>query len=116
MLLEPQLLTVITPAQGGPDGFGNPTWDYGVGATRRDIQGWIQQDARSETASPGRDTKEQRWLLITNDEAITARDQIYWAAGPQGPVTFEVEGPPEPTFRPATGFHHTEATMRELVG
>jgi hypothetical protein len=116
VLLEPQTLTVITPTGGGLDGFGNTTWDYGVGATRRDIIGWIQQDQRTEGFQPGRDPLEESWLLITNDTGITGRDRIYWGAHPLGPITFEIEGPPEPAYRPGTGFHHTEATMRRLVG
>jgi hypothetical protein len=115
VLLEPQLLTIITPAQTGPDAFGNPIWDYGPAATRRDIQGWIQQDARAEGSTPGRDPNEERWLLITDDPSITGRDWIYWGTHPLGPQTFQVEGPPEPTFRP-TGFHHLEATLRQVVG
>ena len=114
VLLEPQQLTVITPVQGGPDGFGNTTWNYQAG-TERYILGWLQQDQRSEGFIPGRDPKEQQWLLITNDHDITARDRIYWGTSPTGPITFEVEGPPELAYRPG-GFHHTEATLRVLVG
>lgn len=114
VLLEPQQLTVMTPAEGGPDGFGNATWNYAA-ATERYILGWLQQDQRSEGFVPGRDPKEQQWLLITNDHDITARDRIYWGAAPTGPITFEVEGPPEPAYRPG-GFHHTEATLRVLAG
>jgi hypothetical protein len=114
VLLEPQQLTVITPIQGGPDGFGNLTWNYAAG-TERYIFGWIQQDQRSEGFTPGRDPKEQHWLLVTNDPSITARDRVYWGTSPTGPITFEVEGPPEPAYRP-DGYHHTEATLRVLVG
>lgn len=116
VLLQIQTLTVITPSPGGLDSFGNQTWDYGVTATRRDIAGWIQQDQRSEGFIAGRDPLEEHWLLMTSDVALTGRDRVYWGTCPTGPTTFEVEGPPEPAFRPGTGFHHTEATMRILTG
>jgi hypothetical protein len=116
VLLEPVTLTVITPAPGPNDGFGNATWDYGVGAARRDIVGWVQQDRRAEGFHPGRDPLEEHWLLVTNDLTLTGRDRVQWLTYPAGPITFEIEGPPEPAYRPGTGFHHTEATMRRLVG
>jgi hypothetical protein len=119
MLAQPQTITIISPAVGGPDAYGNPTYDYDAGATRRTVIAWLQQDQRTETYPAGRNPLEQRWLLITNDEDLTADDRIEWPAHPLGPVVFAVEGPPEPTYRGGMAggpIHHLEATLRILDG
>jgi hypothetical protein len=114
--LEPAALIVITPTRTGTDSFGNGIWDYGPGAVRRNIVGWVQQHRRTEGFMPGRDPLEESWLLITNDSGLTGSDRIQWLTYPTGPITFEIEGPPEPVLRPSSGFHHTEATMRAVTG
>ena len=107
--LLPHQVTIVRPAT-GTDTYGSTTYDYGLGATRTTVAGWMQQDRRTEPATDGRDPLEQRWLLITNHQDIQGRDRVEWS----GP-TMEVDGPPEATYTPA-GYHHTEATLRAVEG
>lgn len=113
--LQLQTVNVVRPAVGA-DGRGNETFDYGPAATRTPISCWLQQDSRSERFPDGRNPTEQLWLLMTNHQDIDANDRIEWADHPAGSLTFEVHGPVEPTYRPNSGFHHTEATLRLLEG
>jgi hypothetical protein len=112
----PHTVTRVRPAT-SPDGYGDTTYDYGAGATRTEIDAWIQQDQRSEKYADGRTTNEQNWLLMSNDADldVVTTDQIEWADHPSGAMTFTVEGPPEPLYTPA-GFHHWETTLRVLAG
>lgn len=112
--LLPQTVTVVEPAE-DTDTYNNTTYDYGDDATRTQVTGWLQQDQRSEPHPDGRDPLDQRWLLVTNHPTITSRARIEWADHPQGPVVFQVEGPPEPTYTPV-GFHHLECTLRVTEG
>lgn len=105
----PHSVTRVRPAT-APDAHGNEQPDYGGGADRKVMPGWVQQDRRDEPREDGRDPLEQRWLLITNDDDVQGRDRIEWS----GP-TMEVEGPPEPVFTPA-GYHHLESTLRAVEG
>lgn len=105
----PHTITVVRPAT-ATDAYGTTTYDYGAGATRTAMAGWMQQDRRGEPRTDGREPLEQRWLLITNHADIAGRDRVEWS----GP-TMEVEGPPEPVYTPA-GYHHTEATLRAVAG
>ena len=102
-------VTIVRPAT-STDAYGNTTRDYGAGATRTTVAGWMQQDQRTEPHEDGRDSLEQRWLLITDHEDIQGYDRVEW----DGP-TMEVDGPPEPAYTPA-GYHHTEATLRVVEG
>lgn len=107
-LVRVQPLTVV-------DGHGNQTYDYGPGASRTALVGWLQQDRRTESFPDARNPTEQLWLLITNEADLDPVDRIEWTDHPAGPVTFEVHGPVEPAYSPA-GFHHSEATLRVHEG
>lgn len=112
--LLPQQVTVVRPLVTN-DEYGNQVYDYGTGATRITVPGWLQQDRRterSELRTDGRDPLVQRWLLVTNHQDVQGRDRVEWA---ETPAVFEVEGPPEPAYDPS-GFHHTEATLRVVEG
>lgn len=112
--LLPHQVVVVRPVT-GPDTYGNTTHDYGPAATRITVEAWLQQDQRTEAHEDGRDPLDQRWLLVTNHTDIDGRDRIEWAGHPGGTATFEVDGPPEPTYTPA-GFHHLEATLHRVEG
>lgn len=107
--LLPHQVTIVRPAV-STDSYGSQRYDYGVGATRTTVAGWMQQDRRMEPRTDSREPLEQRWLLVTNHQDITGRDRIEW----DGP-TMEVEGPPAPVHTPA-GYHHTETTLRAVTG
>lgn len=118
LLNQQQTLTRVRPTV-GTDAYGNTTYDYGEGAHRAPMVGWLQQDNRGRAYPDGRGPLEQTWLLVTNTADITARDRIEWNDHPGGARVFTVEGPPEPAYRgygPAAQFHHTEATLRILEG
>jgi len=107
-------VVIVHPAE-VVDAYNDTTYDYGPAATRTSIRGWLQQDQRAESFPDGRDPLEERWLLVTNHEAIAGVDRVEWAGHPAGAVTFTVDGPTEPAYTPA-GFHHTECTLRILEG
>ncbi len=95
---------------------GNTERDYGPAAERTTLRAWLQQNTSDEPFPDGRNPAEQRWLLITDEPDLTEDDRIEWASHPAGLIVFEVHGPPEPTYRPGSGFHHTEASLRLLDG
>jgi len=105
--LMPHSLILVRPAT-ATDAYGNTTYDY-PGGTRTAFRGWIQQDKRDEVRSEGRAALEQRWLLLTND-SILGHDRVE-----HGAIVYEVEGPPETAYTPASA-HHTEATLRVVSG
>lgn len=120
VLLQTQTLTRVRPSS-STDAYGNRVLSYGGTATRTSFIGWMQQDMRVEARPDGRNPAEQRWLLVCNLADLDTDDRIEWPAGhPAGSLTFAVEGPPEPAYRPpgtgAAGFHHVEATLRLLEG
>lgn len=91
-------------------------YDYGVAAGRLVFPGWIQQDTRAApTDNDGRAPQTQAMLLITNEPDIAEFDRIEWAEHPAGPITYELDGPPEFAYTPA-GFHHVEAILRKIAG
>jgi hypothetical protein len=106
---------VVNPAS-GVDAYGSSVWDYGAGATRTDIKAWLQQEQRSEPFTDGRAPDVERWLMITNHADIADKARIEWA-GETAPVTFEVDGPPEPVYAGLAGsYHHTETSLRHIEG
>lgn len=92
------------------DAYNNTVQDWGAGADRVEMAGWLQQDSRKEPRSDGRDPLEQVWLLVTNDDDVLGTDRFEGLG-----LTFEVEGPPAPVHTPA-GYHHTETTLRVVTG
>lgn len=89
--------------------------DYGPGATRTaDIPARVQQDTRAEIYLDGRTPTEQRWSLFTNELDWDRFDRVEWI-GPNGLMTFDMFGEPEPTYD-RTAYHHVEATLRIVDG
>ncbi len=121
VLLQIQTLTKVRPAEIA-DGYGNTVLDYGVAATRTTFAGWIWQANRSEARPDGRNPAEQLWELMCNESDLLTDDRVEWPSGhPSGPLTFAIEGPPQPSYRAgsgfgAGGFHHVEASMRLVEG
>lgn len=114
--LLPHTVTLVRPAE-STDAYGSTVYDYGPAATRTEIRAWLQQDQRRELtgqAQDGRQTQDQRWLLVTNHTDVRALDRVEWT-GPTGPMTFETDGPPEPTYTPR-GPHHTEVGLVIYTG
>ena len=109
--LLPHTVTRVRPAT-STDIYGNTTYDYGPAANRKDMAAWLQQNNRTEPLSNGRDPLVQDWLMVTNDPDVQGYDRIEWA---DGPLTFEVDGPPAPVSTPA-GYHHTESTLKVVAG
>lgn len=112
----PHEVTLVRPAV-TTDAYGSDQYDYGAAATRTTIRAWVQQDIRRElvgVAQDGRQTQDQRWLLVTNRVDVRALDHFEWAS-PGGALTFETDGPPAPAFTPR-GQHHTEVGLRVITG
>lgn len=108
-------VTLVNPAE-ATDAYGSVVWDYGAAATRTTVKAWLQQDQRSEPFSDGRAPDVERWLLITNHAEIADKARIEWA-GETEPMVFEVDGPREPVYAGlATGYHHTETSLRHIEG
>jgi hypothetical protein len=114
--LLPHAVTLVRPViTQGP--YGSDQYDYGAAATRTEIRAWVQQDIRREltgVAQDGRQTQDQRWLLVTNHADIRPLDRVEWTA-PTGLITFQTDGPPAPTYTPA-GLHHTEVGLKVITG
>jgi hypothetical protein len=114
-----QTVTRVRPTK-TTDAYGSDQYDYGVTATRTTYPGgtpngaWIEQQSRTEPLTDGRDPLVESWLLMLNESDVDGRDRFEWI-GPNGTLTFEVDGPPRPVHTPA-GFHHTEATLRAVAG
>lgn len=111
-------VTLVEPAE-TVDSYNNVVYDYGPSATRTPVKAWLQQDQRLEQFREGRDPLDQRWLLVTNHPTISGHARIEWAGHPAGAVTFEVDGPTEPTCAPlssGSALHHTEAQLRIVNG
>lgn len=104
-----QEFTRVRPAS-STDSYGNTRLDWGVVASRVTAMGWLEQTARTEPETPGRDALSQAWLLITNYADIRGRDRIEYAG-----ITFEVDGPPAPVPVPG-GIHHYEANLTVVSG
>lgn len=105
-----QEFTRVRPAS-TPDSYGNTKLDWGVAASRETALGWLEQSARTEPATPGRDPLVQTWLLITNYADIRGRDRIEY-----GSIVFEVDGPPSPAPVPGGIIHHYEANLKVVNG
>jgi head-tail adaptor len=89
------------------DAYGNTVKTWGSGTS---ISGRVEQNKADEPREDGRDAAEREWTLFTNQDGISAKDRIVF-----GSLTFEVEGPPAPTYG-ATGFHHAEVHLRLVEG
>lgn len=118
-ILLPHTVTLVRP-EITTDDYGSDQYDYGDAATRTAITAWLQQDRRqiaTGTASEGRQTQDQRWLMVTNHADVRALDRVEWTSptGLTGLTTFETDGPPEPAFTPR-GFHHFEVGLRIIAG
>lgn len=112
-LMQSHDLERVRPIDPQSDGYGN---QVAAELDRLAFSGWIQQDSRSEGRPDGRTPTRQTWLLVTKLDDLMAGDRVEWAAHPDGdPITFEVEGPPEPVYR-GRRWHHTEATLRLVEG
>lgn len=99
-------VTWIVPTT-STDTYGNTTRTYGTGTS---ITGRMEQNTAAEPLSDGRDPLERGWTLFTNQDGIAGYDRIVFGA-----LTFEVEGPPAPTYG-ATGLHHAEVVLRKVDG
>lgn len=106
---------IVRPAS-STDAYGDTALDYGAGATRTTVAGRFQQDTRTEVADALRDSAEQRWTFFTNHTDVRVADRVEWAGHPQGSVTFEVAGPPEPTYAGGSDVHHLEISLRHQAG
>lgn len=107
-----QTVTRVRPVE-ATDTYGSKTYDYEAG-TRTALAAWIEQQSRTEPITDGRDPLVESWLLMVNEADVDGRDRFEWT-GPNGDLTFEVDGPPRPVNTPA-GFHHTEATLKAVAG
>jgi hypothetical protein len=111
--LMPHTVTIVRPAV-STDTYNNEVLDYGTGATRTEVAAWLQQNARREQLADGRTAQDQRWLMIINHADVQALDRFEWD-GPAGPLIFETDGPPAPTYSPG-GLHHTEVGLHLITG
>ncbi|MEU0886194.1 hypothetical protein ABZ345_47130 [Lentzea sp. NPDC005914] len=86
----PHIVTLVDPLE-VEDQYGNPSpaADYGSGAPRRDVRGFMQPHTSTEPAETGRQPKITRWRLLTYSPA-GGREQVEWRGR-----TFRVDGDPE---------------------
>lgn len=89
------------------DGHGNTVRTYGSGTS---ITGRFQQNAAAEPRTDGRDPLVRQWTLFTNQDGISGLDRIVF-----GSLTFEVDGPPAPTYD-GSDFHHAEVALKLVDG
>lgn len=99
-------VTWIVPST-STDTYGNTVRTYASGTS---IAGRMEQNTAAEPLSDGRDPLERGWTLFTNQDGIAGYDRIVF-----GTLTFEVEGPPAPTYG-ASGLHHAEVALRLVTG
>lgn len=99
-------VTWIVPST-STDAYGNVTRTYGSGTS---IAGRMQQDKADEPLVEGRDSLVRDWTLFTNQDGISGYDRIVF-----GTLTFEVFGPPRPTYG-GSGFHHAEVSLKRIDG
>lgn len=89
--------------------YGDETKDWAT-ATRTTTKGWISQQARSEDRD-NREAQISGWVLFVGpQEDVTGLDRVEW-----NDLTFEVDGPPLPAYRPQ-GLHHYELALRRVTG
>lgn len=121
--LLPHTVTVVAPAV-TTDSYGNKEYDYGAAATRTTgVKAWLQQDQRTQVTVVGADPLQAKWLLVTNHSPIGRRSRIEWADSPEGPLVFDIDGQPNPSYNPlamaAAGTsspHHTELSLKIVDG
>lgn len=107
--LLPQVATLIQAGQ-AIDEYGDPTPDYGTGATRQDIRVRLSQTTAREN-NDNRAAQISEWHLVTNHLDLSGADRLEW-----NDTLFEIVGPPAlpPDW---TGHpHHAEATVRVVTG
>ena len=93
------------------------TVDYGAGASRATITGWLWQRQRTEDHTADRDSAEETWTLMSSATDLDANDRIEWDGHPSGDTyTFLVWGPPAPLYVPSGAVHHTETTLHRQTG
>lgn len=89
--------------------YGDDEKDWAA-ATRTTTKGWVAQQAHSED----RDQREARvsgWVLFVAPTVdVTGLDRVEW-----NDLTFEIDGPPLPAYRPQ-GLHHYEVPLRLVEG
>lgn len=105
---------IVNPVE-DVDAYGNTIWEYDLSGGVP-VAAWMQQDQRAEQFTDGRATDTQGWLLMTNEPDVGEKARVLWT-GPNGPMTFELDGPAAPVYAGlAQAFHHTEATLRVVTG
>lgn len=89
-------------------------WDT---ATTVPSKAWIYQRNSEEDHSQGREGHIQEWrAYLPADANVTAGMRISW---PLRALTFEVDGPPRASYRPAANtpdLHHLEVDLRHVAG
>lgn len=115
--LMPHTVTVVTPAT-STDSYGNTVYDYGAGATRTAAAAWLEQNQRALVTQQGADPLQEKWLMVTNHSPINRRARIEWDGHPSGPIVFELDGQPNPSYNPLapSPLHHTELTLKIVDG
>lgn len=115
--LLPHTVTVVTPAT-STDSYGNTVYDYGAGATRATAAAWLEQNQRALVTQQGADPLQEKWLMVTNHSPIDRRARIEWDGHPSGPIVFELDGQPNPSYNPLAPvpLHHTELTLKIVDG
>jgi hypothetical protein len=94
------------------DSHGNTVYDYGVAASRTNMNAWLEQSSGTEPLSDGRAPLVGSWLMLTNDTDVTGRDRIEWNS-----LVFDVDGTPKVIYTPnSTEVHHIESTLRIVAG
>ena len=85
-----------------------PDW---TNTTRRRAKAWVSQRTASEI-NDNRDAEVSTWQgFFPATVDLRSGDRVVW-----GPITFEVDGPPNPAHRPGSGVHHYEAPLKVVEG
>jgi len=89
-------------------------WDH---PTETASRWWLYQRRSEEDHAQGRDEHREMWRgFAPGTDDVRANYRIYWV---DRDLTFEVDGPPQPTYRPASNthdLHHLEVDLRHVAG
>lgn len=98
---------ILTPTTTA-DRYGGTTK---TGWTETTVKGWVSQRGGSESTDL-REAQVGTWVLFLHPDAtIDGIDRVRWEG-----ITFEVDGPPNPAYRPGSGLHHYEVPLRVVDG
>lgn len=111
MSLDTLLTQTVTLVRAGSttNRYGDAEKNWAT-ATRTTAKGWVSQQSHAEDRDQ-REAQVSGWVLfLAADADVTGLDRVEL-----NDLTFEVDGPPLPAYRPQ-GLHHYEVPLRRVEG